>query len=151
MAEEQSGDHNLQFRLSRFDAQIKMEFDLIGYRMTWLMTSQAFLFTAFTVCVTANEPRMVSAAVAIQYIVPIVGMLSAFLVALAIGAAHDVVASLKPAREKLETIAERKGYEVLGVDTQSRDHWIGNLPSRILPWVLAGLWLVLLGFAAHLY
>ena len=142
-------DHALQFRLTRFDAQIKLEFDLIGYRMTWLMTSQAFLFTAFTVCVTASSPPVVYVAEAIQYIVPIVGMLSAFLVALAILAAHRVVERMKPAREKLEEIATQLGYERLGVDVESRDHLFGNLPSKILPWILAGSWAVLLLLVAR--
>ena len=93
---------------------------------------------------------MVTVAKAIQYIVPIVGMLSAFLVALAILAAHRVVERLKPAREKLEELATLEGYEQLGVDIESRDHLYGNLPSKILPWVLAGSWAILLALTARL-
>ena len=150
MSEQEINDQMLQYRLSRFDAQIKLEFELVGYRMTWLMTSQSFLFTAFTVCVTAAAPPMPSVAKAIQYIVPIVGMLSSFLVALAISAAHRVVERLKPARQSLEEIATLRGYERLGVDADSRDHASGNLPSKLLPWVLAASWGVLLAMVARL-
>jgi hypothetical protein len=79
-------DDDLRFRLSRCDTQIRIEFDLIGYRMTWLMTSQAFLFAAFTVCVTAPQPRLILLAHWLQFVLPTVGVISALVVAIAIGA-----------------------------------------------------------------
>lgn len=137
-------DEDLRFRLVRCDAQIRIEFDLIGYRMTWLMTSQAFLFAAFTVCVTAPQPRLRLLAEWLQFVLPSVGVISALVVALAILAAHRVVERLKPTREALEKLATLKGFETLGVGVESREHAWGNLPSRILPWVLVTAWLLLL-------
>ena len=93
---------------------------------------------------------MPSVAKAVQYIVPIVGMLSAFLVALAIAAAHRVIERLKPVRQALEDLGTQRGYERLGVDTESRDHTFGNLPSKFLPWLVAASWAVLLALVARL-
>jgi glucan phosphoethanolaminetransferase (alkaline phosphatase superfamily) len=135
---------DLRFRITRFDTQIKMEFDLIGYRMMWLMTSQAFLFAAFSVCVTANTPRLPEVTRLLQYVLPIVGSIAAFVVALAILAAHRVVERLKPARTDLERMGASLGYEILGVDPESPEHVSGNLPSRILPPIIAVAWLALL-------
>lgn len=35
--EQEVNDNNLPFRLTRFDSQIKLEFDLISHRMSWLI------------------------------------------------------------------------------------------------------------------
>ncbi len=143
-----SNGDDLRFRLTRCDSQIRIEFDLIGYRMTWLMTSQSFLFTAFTVCVNALQPHMI--AKWLQFVIPLVGLISACLVALSIRAAHRVIEKLKPARAALEKTASPK-FEALGVDVGSRDHADGNLPSRVLPWVLFSAWLLLLILVAYQY
>lgn len=138
-------DENLRFRLTRFDQQICIEFDLIGHRMNWLMTSQAFLFAAFALCVTTTSPRPTLAATWLQYLLPAIGAISAVLVGLAIFAAHRVIDRLKPARAILEGLATEAGFEKLGVDVHSSDHRTGNLPSLILPWTLASAWIVLIG------
>jgi len=33
-------------RLERIDEQIRMEYDLMGQRMSWMVISQSFLFSA---------------------------------------------------------------------------------------------------------
>jgi hypothetical protein len=137
-------DEDLRFRLTRCDTQIQVEFDLIGHRMTWLMTSQSFLFAAFAVCVTTPQPRLLLLTKWLQFILSVVGVISALAVDLAIIAAHSVVERLKPVRQKLEKAARSKHFEALGVEVESREHRWGNLPSRILPGVLVVAWLLLL-------
>lgn len=148
MKEESSSLRDMiQFRLTRFDAQIKMEFDLIGHRMNWLMTSQAFLFGAFGVAVTSTSSRNHLLTEWLLFLIPIVGGLTALVVGVAISAAHRVVKRLKPDRQKLEATAHLLGYEQLGVGVESLDHVAGNLPAHFLPWLLLIVWILLLGVA----
>jgi hypothetical protein len=134
---------DVRFRLTRFDQQIFAEFELVGHRMNWLMTSQAFLFGAFALCVTSNLPRA-QITLYLQFILLGIGIVSAGAVGLAILAAHRVVNRLKPMRAILEAKASAIGYENLGVDISSYDHRAGNLPPMVLPWMLIAAWLILL-------
>jgi hypothetical protein len=136
---------NLRFRLDRFDRQISIEFTLIGDRMNWLMTSQAFLFAAFAVCITAQSPRFGWLVSLLEYMLVATGTVSAWLVGRAIRAAHTVVDGLKRKRARLEFEATAKGFEELGVDVSSVEHRAGNTPSLYLPWWLFAVWLFTLG------
>jgi hypothetical protein len=112
------------------------------------MASQAFLFTAFAICITVHMPRLEHVTRWLYYIIPTVGVFSAFLVGVAIMAAHGVIEKiLKPAREKLEVIAVKRGYEKAGVAPDSRYHRVGDWPSKVLPWVLLAIWVLLIGVA----
>lgn len=137
-------DESIRYRLDRFDRQIGIEFDLIGHRMTWLMISQSFLFSTFATTISASTPpKSTKAVTTLQWLVSGVGILTALFVGLAILAAHQVISRLKPNRDELEKAASSRGFEVLGVESSSRDHFLGNLPSQVLPWVLIAAWVLL--------
>ncbi len=134
----------LEFRLKRFDELIRIEFDLVGYRMTWLMTSQSFFFAAFALCaVTSGTPYPIIV-FALLITLPLIGALSAHLVSRAIDAAHKEIVKLKDGRDRLEGDAGLHGYEKLGVSSDSHIHEYGNSPSRRLPLLLVISWCIAL-------
>ena len=97
----QPTEESLDRRLGRLDAQIKIEFDLIGHRVSWLLVSNSFLFTALAVALnnTSNDTvklRLVNAAL---WCLPTIGLFSSFLVVLAVAAAHNVIKDLKLMRK----------------------------------------------------
>jgi len=135
-----------RFRLTRFDTQLRIEFDLIGHRMTWLVISQSFLFSAFATALRSIEDEGTRHAVKVlRRLVPELGILSALLAGVAIIAAHMVILRLKRRRDQLEEIAEKEfNYERLGVGSSTWPHWLGNAASVVLPWLLIVVWARLL-------
>jgi hypothetical protein len=73
-------------QLSRIGVAIDKELSLINERMTWLVVSESFMFSAFTVAVANQEKAVVLSA--LVYIVPLVGLLMPFLVYPGLLAAH---------------------------------------------------------------
>ena len=76
---------------------------------------------------------------------PIIGLVSSVLVALAVRAAHEVVHELKMARDRIEEEASRTyAYERIGVHIKSWPHIVGNWPPVLLPPLFAVVWATLL-------
>lgn len=140
-------EESCRFRLGRFDGQIRIEFELIGHRMTWLVISQSFLFSAFatTLGLADRADGVGHATKALRLLLPWLGMLAALLAGIAIAAAHAVIIRLKGRRDDLEQEAERAfGYDRLGVSGSTWPHLFGNAASVLLPWVLVAVWAFLL-------
>ena len=134
----------LRFRIKRLDDQIRVEFDLIGHRMTWLVISQSFLFSA--VSLTVNNlvnPSAVKISELLRWLIPIIGIITCSSVGLATFAALSVITNLKEQRDNLEDKA-KDDLELIGVRITSWEHKIGNIPSLILPWILCIAWLLVL-------
>jgi hypothetical protein len=83
------------FCLTRFDNLIKSEFDLVSHRMSWLMTSQAFLFSAFAISNVISGQRIKELTTILLTIIPLLGITTSLLVKKSIKAAHGVVNDLK--------------------------------------------------------
>lgn len=125
----------LRFRIKRLDDQIRVEFDLIGHRMTWLVISQSFLFSAVSLTVNNSvNPSAVKISELLRWLIPIIGIITCISVGLATFAARSVIDKLKSQRDPLES------QEPIGVRSASWEHKIGNIPSVILPWVLCIAW-----------
>ena len=135
-------EKTIEFRLRRHDDLLRMEFDLVGYRMTWLMTSQAFFFAGFALCIVTPLPPYPILVTTLMMAIPVIGAASSILVGRAIVAAHKEIDKLKDSRDELEKLAEPLGYEMLGVRSESAIHTQGNGPSFWLPWLLAFCWSV---------
>lgn len=136
-------NEEIKYRLDRLDALIKFEFDLIGYRMTWLVVSQSFLFTAFSVAASnhMNHPilgRML-------WLLPSVGICVSAIVYFAILAAHSVVRKLKGIRKPLEETANKQfSCEKASVEADRWEHMLGNVPPYTVPLILTLAWAILL-------
>jgi hypothetical protein len=132
----------LRFRIKRLDDQIRVEFDLIGHRMTWLVISQSFLFSAVSLTVNNSvNPSAVKISELLRWLIPIIGIITCISVGLATFAARSVINKLKRQRDPLES-QDPTDYQLesIGVRSSSWEHKIGNIPSLILPWVLCIAW-----------
>ena len=140
-------EDNLNRRLLRLDAQIKIEYDLIGHRLSWLLTSNSFLFAAFVVGLN-NANRDISSVKnfigVLTISLPVIGLVSSVLVWLAVFAADSVICKFKRLRDTVEDEATRYGFEVLGIKTGAWPHRVGNWPPFFLPPLLAIIWAWLL-------
>ena len=140
-------EESLSRRLARLDSQIKVEYELIGHRVSWLLVSNSFLFAAFVVALgnsslDANTQKLIRILV---LALPVIGLVSSVLVSLAVRAANEVVHELKKARDFVEEQASRfYEYERLGVHIKSWPHIVGNWPPALLPPLFAIVWLTLL-------
>lgn len=148
-------EDNLNRRLTRLDAQIKVEYDLIGHRVGWLLTSNAFLFAAFVVAL--NNVNLDNASLpsirfvyVLSFWIPIIGLASSALVTFAVFAANSVIKRLKLLRDRTEADAARQcSFEVVGIGAGSWPHRIGNGPPCLLPPLLAIVWATMLYLRIH--
>lgn len=131
-------------QVSRLSDAIKAEFDLIAARMTWLLSSQAFLIAAFATSLAAADSPHPDYQFVVRYLIyglPFFGTAVCVLVALAIAAAHKVASRLKDQRDDFLSSVP----QILRIDlVSSRDpeHVVGNLPAKVVPWLFAALWAV---------
>jgi hypothetical protein len=138
-------EESLHRRLIRADAQIKTEFDLIGHRVSWLLVSNSFLFAALVVGLGNSSADVTNRRIVgvLLWALPLIGLASSTLVALAVLAAHDVIKDLKVERGKLEEEAyQLYRYERLGVQVKSWPHLVGNWPPILMPPLLMVIWAI---------
>ncbi len=133
-------------RLERIEKYIRMEYDLMGQRMSWMVISQSFLFSA--VALTANsavDPSMRQIIELLRLLIPFIGILSCLLSSLAIVAARSVINRLKHLRNDLEDkFSSEYGLDKLGVRQTEWQHSFGNFPTSFLPFTLSCVWLIIL-------
>jgi hypothetical protein len=127
-------------QLARIGLAIDKELTLISERMTWLVISESFIFSAFTLAVANHEKTVVL--VALAYLMSLVGTLLAVLVYPALLAAHSAATRLKGERDRFEF----KMPEALRVNllASGREHFWGSVPAFAIPVMLILAWSVIL-------
>ena len=128
-------------QLGRLTDAVRAELDLIGMRLTWLVISESFLFSAFAVSVpTYDSNRNLSGVLLyILWAMPLVGMLLAGCVYVAILAALRAGKRLIEQRDQMmERLPEHLRVSLISV--QSREYWWGNVPPRVIPPTIFLLW-----------
>ena len=135
-------------QIARLAEGVKAEFDLIGGRMTWLMISESFFFSAFVTAIASyrTDHPLYYALWYLIWVLPVVGMVLVVCVQAAILAAHRAVAVLKSQRDHLI----EKLPPILQIDliaNSSRAQWWGNLPTYIIPPLLFLTWAIGLALA----
>lgn len=134
-------------QIGRLCDAVRTEFDLIGVRMTWLVTSQAFMFAAFATCVSNLKTGGQGSAdlilsTTIRYLLvllPILGMTVSAIVAVAIRAAHIAMIRLKKDRDDL--IKKLPDYLYIElVSSRDPEHGKGNIPPTYIPWIICTAW-----------
>ena len=133
-------------QIGRLCEAIKAEFDLVGVRMTWLVTSEAFLFAAFATCVMNLKGKDHALPTTIRLLIgmlPILGMIIALLVHIAIRAAHRATERLKADREALMG-ALPAHLRISLISSRDPEHSAGNLPAKNIPMLIVVVWLLIL-------
>lgn len=127
-------------QLARIGLAIDKELTLISERMSWLVISESFIFSAFTLAVANHEKTVVL--VALAYLMLIVGSLLALLVYPALLAAHSTATRLKGERDRFEfRLPEALQVKLLA---SGREHFWGSVPAFTIPVMLIFAWSVIL-------
>jgi hypothetical protein len=138
----QSGD--VQYVLSqiaRLGEGLKAEFDLIAGRMSWLVISESFIFSAFATAIANYRPDhpAVGGLLFLAWVLPCVGIILTIFVYVAILAALSAVEKLKRQRDRM--MAGLPAHLRIDlISTESPQEWWGDLPARALPPVLFLFW-----------
>ena len=124
-------------QIARLAEGIKAEFDLIAGRMTWLMISESFIFSAFATAIANYRPDHpgVDTLRYLIRILPFLGMLLTVTVYVAIVAALSAIDTLKRQRDRMIAGLPAQ-LRIDLISARSRQQWWGNLPAHSLPPVL---------------
>jgi len=128
--------------------QIEHEDDLITQRLSWLMASQSFLFTAYAIMLNGLQPKP-GAATPLEYsklgfchLVAIAGILSTALIYASICGGVLQISRLKKLwveRQPADALLQRPPVQSSGIPFM-----LGQSAPRLLPVILIALWLYLL-------
>ena len=133
-------------QLSRVDSRIRAEQDYISSRIGWLFSSHAFLFIALAALVS-QPPTSVSRLRVIRTVMmialPLIGVISSYLIWQAIRAAFHVLSSCRDLRRGLEGLLARQ-FQCSVVTPIARRLKAGDRPPMWLPLILGAVWLLLL-------
>lgn len=129
-------------------SQIDREFELLGQRMIWLVTSNAFLFTVMAI-LHNNENQSVPPDPVIVIMkggIPILGILICSLAYITMYVARVMVRKLKANRVQVENEIKKKldfDFEIT-VSAKETGHILGNLPYWILPLAISVIWIYII-------
>ena len=129
-------------QLGRVTDAVRAELDLIGMRLTWLVISESFLFSAFAVAVPTydSSANLSGVLLYILWTMPLVGMLLAGCVYVAILAALRAGKQLIEERDQLmERLPEHLRISLISLHSQEY-RW-GNVPPTVIPPIIFLLWL----------
>jgi hypothetical protein len=131
-------------QLQRLDAAIHKEYTLVSDRMSWMVTSESFIFTAFIIAAVnyTNSILLKFLVGSFLILMPLLGIFLAGIVKKAIDAAHSAADNLKEERDKLEKKLPEK-LRIKPISSKVPEHSAGNLPPMYLPFVIIGVWAAL--------
>lgn len=133
---------HLLTQIGRVSDAVKVEFDLIGTRMTWLVVSQSFMFATFATAAANAGSKAGPYLPVLKYLViatPLLGVAVAAFVALAIKTAHAVAIDMKNQRDTL-ILQLPEALRIRLVSSRDHAHSRGNLPAKWVPWLLTAFW-----------
>jgi hypothetical protein len=133
-------------RYQLFRNRIEHEDNLIMQRLSWLMASQSFLFTAYAIVTNgltasplAGGNVFVSRLSTLARIIPIVALLNSLLILV------SILAALKAIRELRSGYCEKPGIlEVIPLQTSRIARTLGLSAPVLLPLLFLAVWLFLL-------
>ena len=130
-------------QIARLGEGLKAEFDLIAGRMSWLMISESFIFSAFATALANYRPDhpAVNGLRFLFWVLPFVGMFLAVSVHLAVLAALSAIDTMKRQRDRMMAGLPAQ-LRIDLISTRSRQQWWGNLPAVVLPPALVVVWAV---------
>jgi hypothetical protein len=127
--------------------KVAHEISLIGHRMTWLVVSESFLFSAFAAILTST-PHMTRTADMLLGVIPILGILIIVLVWPSLIAARAVLQALLDPRGDIEDSLKGSftGIKIPNLGAKSREdylkwtRWAGDLSIFGVPLTLLIAW-----------
>jgi hypothetical protein len=127
-------------QLTRIGFAIDKELTLMSERMSWLVISESFIFSAFTVAVANYDKAAVL--ITFAHLMPIVGFLIALLVYPGLLAAHVTAKNLKDERHEFELrLPENLQVRLLA---KKQAHLLGSIPAFIIPIMLLLVWSIII-------
>lgn len=128
-------------QLQRLDSAIFKEYTLVSDRMTWMVASESFMFTAFIVAVVNYNNLSVGKSLVgvFLYLLPLLGIFLAVIVRVAIKAAHDAAERLKKQRNDFE-VKLPEGLKIESVSHKDKEHYLGDLPPNLVPLAFITVW-----------
>jgi hypothetical protein len=127
---------HLLTQLTRIGSAIDKELTLISERMTWLVVSESFMFSAYTMAVANHDKAIVLNT--LVYVMPLVGLLLALLVYPGLLAAHFTAKWLKQERHQFE-LRLPEGLQVKLL-APKQAHVLGSVPAFVIPVMLILVW-----------
>ena len=134
-------------QIARLGEGLKAEFDLIAGRMTWLIISESFIFSAFATAIANYRPDhpVIGGLRFLVWVLPFVGMILAACVYVAILAALSAIDTLKGQRDRMMAGLPAQ-LRIDLISARSQQQWWGNVPAHVLPPVLFLVWAVAYAF-----
>jgi hypothetical protein len=135
-------------QIARLGEGLKAEFDLIAGRMSWLVISESFIFSAFATAIANYRPDhpAVGGLRFLVWVLPFVGIFLTIFVYVAILAALSAIDKLKRQRDRM--MAGLPAHLRIDlISAQSPQEWWGDLPARVLPPALFLVWALAYLFA----
>jgi hypothetical protein len=129
-----------------FRSRIEHEDNLIMQRLSWLMASQSFLFTAYAIvsnglsgAPTTGANLFINHLTTLERIIPIVAVINSFLIGLSIFGALKAIRELRK-----EYLRQGQLLEVIPLQSSRFARGMGFSAPIILPPLFAAVWLYLL-------
>lgn len=131
-------------QLQRLDTAIHKEYTLVSDRMSWMVTSESFIFTAFIIATVnySNDLSLRILAGCFLIMMPLLGVFLAEIVRRAINAAHSAANRLKDDRDELEQKLPQI-ITIKPISSKDPENNAGNLPPTYVPFVIIGIWAIL--------
>ena len=133
-------------RYQIFRNRIEHEDNLIMQRLSWLMASQSFLFTAYAIVTNGmtTSPAtggnmFVNHLLTLSRIIPVVALLNSLLIAISILAALKAIRELRNAYRK-----QPEPLEAIPLQTSKSARMLGLSAPVLLPPLFLAVWLYLL-------
>jgi len=133
-------------RYQVFRNRIEHEDNLIMQRLSWLMASQSFLFTAYAIVTNGMTTTpatggniFVSHLSTLARIIPIVALLNSLLIAVSILAALKAILELRDAYRR-----QPEPLEIIPLQTSKSARVLGLSAPVLLPLLFLAVWLYLL-------
>ena len=144
--DEYRGQHLLEIS-HLVEVKIGHELNLINHRISWLATSQSFLFVAVATLLTSDYASAHLAARVFLFSIPVVGLCLCFVVLGAVNAALRVLSrDLLPERAALVVEINRiSGLTLAPLGPDRLTEFFGALPARWIPIIFGGSWFIVIG------
>jgi hypothetical protein len=127
--------------------RIEHEDNLVVQRLSWLVASQSFLFTAYAIVLnglTASPPPAAAALMhqqaRLSRLIPLVGILTCALIYVSIVAGVRAIGAL---RRRYRSRFPSDETDLPGIQTDGRTRALGLVAPLLLPLVFIGVWLYL--------
>ncbi len=137
MTQQQNSSIGLVDRYNQVRGQIQHEDNLITQRLSWFLTSQSFLFTAYAILIS-SPPRMAL----LLKVIPLIAIIAGALISLSIFAGLKVMRDLRRGFSPWLDAARETGLPALQGTCGTR--FLGMLAPVLLPPTFMVAWIVLI-------